>query len=393
MSGDIESLLRRGLSDIADAAPVYDEPGLADAAIAGAGRIRRRRRAGAAASGASLVVLGAAAFVWQPWLPSDAHDGPVAGDTSVVEARNEFAMEFVVQSDGEFQVLNEEGDGVPIGDEEPVSVSRIEAGYLVETDTALNVVSFDGTETVGYEKPEPWLNVPVNRTGTEFAVFWPDEEFLTQEHQLVRAATNGEDGSIWFTTSTEVELVDWSRSTLVFRADLWSATGGDTGGYMFNDDYDWGLEAAASAGYEAAVVTDLTEPGYVCVSDLDPASGTASVRESCGMAEDEAIQEGLAEVSGDEDAPELLAHAVEREITRFGGIMIDGDRDTAEAEADLYGEFFTDGMVWSDPQGRWQLSGSARADSWQLMDLTRERPELTELALPPGAIMPVLRFG
>ncbi|WP_030155754.1 hypothetical protein [Glycomyces sp. NRRL B-16210] len=391
MSGDIESLLRRGLSDIADAAPVYDEPGLADAAIAGAGRIRRRRRAGAAASGASLVVLGAAAFVWQPWFATGADDGPVAGDTSVVEARDEFAMEFVVQDDGEYVILNEQGNGVPIGYEEPINVSRLEMGYLVETDTAVNVVEFDGTEVTGYEKPEPWLNVPVNRDGDGFAVFWPDVDFLTQETELVRPATDGSGASVSFTTSTELELVDWNRSTLVFRADLWSVSGGDTGGYMFNDDHDWGLEEVASLGFEAAVVTDMTDPGYVCVSDLDPMTGTASVRESCGRADSEEIRQMLAADSGDEDAPDLLAHVVEREFMEFGEFVMDGERNAEEG--DLYSQFFDEGRVWSDPQGRWQVSGLAGDESWRLMDLTRDQPELTELALPPGAVMPVLRYG
>lgn len=389
MSGDIESLLRTGLADIADAAPVYEDPGLAEAAIAGAGRIRRRRRVSAAASGASLLVLGAVAFTWQPWTEPEPSGGLIAGDTSTDEAQSEFDMEFVIETAQGYEILNQDGDNVPIGEQYPTSVSRLDSGYLVETDESVVFVDFEGFENIGYDKAEPWVAVPVSRDGTQFALVTPDTEYVAQEMRLVDPAN--EDESQWFSTSVELELADWSATTVVFRADLWSVTGGSTSSeYMFNDDHDWGLESVADAGFEAVAVTDMTDPNHVCVADLDPMTGTAGLQESCGWADSEELLDRLVESSGDEAAPELLAQAVEWTLIQQSGTVVMDD--AAGREADIYESFYAEGFFWSDPHGRWQAAGEPGAESWQLMDLMGDEPQLTELELPAQAIMPVLRY-
>jgi hypothetical protein len=398
MSDDIESLLRSGLAERADAAPTFDDPALADLAIAGAGRIRRRRRAAAAASGAGLLVLGAAVFVWQPWLVPDdeGENGVIAADTNATEVQDEFAMEFLVaEPDGAYSVLTEDGDTIPFGAEEPPGdIYKLANTYMSETATSVLTVDFDG-EAVEIEKPsEAETYTTINGAGDRFAMVTPNSDFSTEDYSLVDVSLHGATEESEFSTSYAVTLEDWDDTTAVFTTDLNSATAGVAGDYYFNDDYQLGLESVSAAGFGTAVLVDTTDPEFVCVSDLD-AAGEVGDQEQCGPVDSDGVAQSLS--LADEGAPADVAadptSLVERVI---GNVQSMEDPDFAPLEDLDLGEYQqrydSASEYWTDPMGEWQIAGNRDADSWLLIDASGDEPVVSELEPPANAVMPILSY-
>ncbi|RRR97655.1 hypothetical protein [Glycomyces terrestris] len=405
MNGDIEALLRSGLAEQAERAPAtVDDPALADLAIAGAHRIRRRRRVAAAASGAGLLVLGAGAFVLHPLLKGD-DQAPSAADTTTAEVRNELGMEFVVQDgDGAYQVINEDGDRVDLMTQQAADsaqvlpledasqeVWRLEEGYLVVSHAAqtTELMTLDGTESIAMAWPSDSTYNVVNGAATEFAMVTPNAEVTEEDYEITSALISGEATTTQFTTSFELTLNDWSDSTTVFTADLWSTTAGESKTWHFDEQYDWNLASVGQAGYESAVIVDHSNPTFVCVADLEPGGGLAQVGEDCGESGSEFVQTSLLEASGDEEAVGLVDAAV----AKLSGTT-DSMFTTPEA-ADL-GEyedrFYQADYIQYDPSGRWELSYSRGDATWILVDYTGSEPAVSMLTPPAGAVGPVLDF-
>lgn len=397
MSDDIESLLRSGLAERADAAPTFDDPGLADLAIAGAGRIRRRRRAAAAASGAGLLVLGAAVFVWQPWLVPDdeGENGVIAADTNATEVQDEFAMEFLVADPDGYSVLTENGDTIPYSAEEPPGdIYKLAGMYMSETATSVVTVSFDG-EGAEIDKPsEAETYTKINGVGDRFAMVTPNSDYTAEEYSLVDVSLHEPTEESGFTTNYAVTLEDWDDTTAVFTTDLHSATAGDAGAYYFNDDYQLGLESVSAAGFETAVLVDTTDPEFVCVSDLD-AIGDVGDQEQCGPVDSDAVVQSLA--IAEEGAPAGVAAdptpLVERVI---GNVQSMEDPEFAPLDDLDLGEYQQQydsaSEYWTDPKGEWQIVGTRDADSWLLIDASGEKPVVSELEPPANAVMPILSY-
>ncbi|MEU6861416.1 hypothetical protein AB0B28_21385 [Glycomyces sp. NPDC046736] len=383
MSGDIESLLRQGLADVAASAPQnYDDAGLAALAISGAGRIKRRRRIGAAASGASLLVLGAAVVVWQPWMGLNGDNGLTAADTSTAEAQAELSMEFLVETDLGFEVLNEYGELVPLTDTEPVQVFRLSDSYLYETAHDIGLTSVDGTmgSTIGKQSED--TRTTVNSAGTEYTLATPMDDYTTETYVFSEGVVEVEEALTEFTTSYELTLEDWTDTTTVFTGDLRSTTGQDgVGTYHFNYEMGWGLESVSEAGFETAVIADFADPEFVCVSDLNPGDFTAPDDETCGNLDSALIQDALADAAADAD---LVSSAVANLRFMYA--------DPTEY-MDLGGyddRFYNVEGYWSDPFGRWLITGNPGEETWLLIDnVTGDEPFLAELAVPDGAVMPV----
>ncbi|WP_205326818.1 hypothetical protein [Glycomyces sp. YM15] len=391
MSDDIEALLRSGLAERADAAPSFDDHGLADLAISGAGRIRRRRRVAAAAGGASLLVLGAATFAWNPLTRPDEGRGDLAAaDTSTVEAQDEFAMEFLIQDEnGSYSVLNQDGNTIAFEVEEPVNnVYKLESSYLSESRSAMWTVSFDG-DAAAIEKPSAAETYTrINSAGERFAMITPNSDYTEEEYELVDVSLHEETKSIGFTTSFAVTLEDWDDTTAVFTTDLNSTTGGDAGGFWFNDNLKFGLETVSAAGFEAAVLVDTTDPNNVCVSDLD-AAGTASVQEQCGPVDSDEIQAQLVSAAGEDAAdPVPLVDTVIADAQAEFEFGPSEDLDFGEYQ-DRYNNA---GEFWTDPGGTWQIVGNRGEDTWLLIDASGDEPVVSELEPPEGAVMPILSY-
>jgi hypothetical protein len=402
VSDEFEALLRSGMAERVDAAPVFDDHGLADAAIAGAGRIRRQRRVASAASGAGLLVLGAAAFVWQPWMgPELPDDGVTAADTSVAEARSELDMEFVVEGDdGDYRIINAVGDDVTLGDQEPIGVYRLGGAYLAESAESIWTTSFDGEDRVTYPKESEETYLRVSETGEQFAMVTPSPDTAVEQYDLVAAAetttlaeegassgaTGGQIDPVSFTTSFDLTLHDWDATTIVLTADLYSTTGGEPGTWHFNEQFGWGLDSVAQAGFESVVIADNTDPNYLCVGDLDPGVSVTVNEEKCGLADSTQVEEYLAVASGGASDPVDISESV---LESFEGEVYPLD------DADL-GEYRTrfedDEYWWSDPLGRWQVSASTGDQTWLLIEATDGEPTVSVLGPPPGALMPVLSY-
>jgi hypothetical protein len=408
VSDDIEALLRSGMAERVDAAPVFDDPGLADAAIAGAGRIRRQRRVAAAASGAGLLVLGAATFVWQPWTVPDKGDEMMASDTSTNEAQRELDMEFVVETeDGVYEVINQDDAAVPIGDEEPLSVSRLSDAYLVEGANSVQTISLDGGEGMSIDKPRAdETRVQVNRAGEGFALITPNDDYEYEQYSMVDLsaseidALSTEDASgdagadageavepSSFTIDAGLALVDWSSATTVFSADLISTTGGNTGPYYFNEQYQWGLGSVAEAGFDTAVIADSTDPNYLCVADLEPGVGVATANEQCGPADSADMEEYLAVASG--GARDPLAVSEEAMAWQQGTVYPFEDADLGENRT----RFDNAENWWTDPLSRWHLAANPGDRTWLLVEMGEDgSTTVSELSPPNGAVMPVLSY-
>jgi hypothetical protein len=390
VSGDLESLLRSEMTHRVDAAPpTVDDPGLADLAIAGAGRIRRRRRVGAAVSGAGLLVLGAGVFVWQPWVAPDPDGDLVASDTSATEAQVELDMEFVVRGeDGAYGVLNDAGETLPLGEEDPLGVYRLADAYMADNDETVSLTSLDGDDSTTYEKPSLETYTRINSGGTQFAMVSPNDDF-TAEDYLLRNVTFGSAGEevATFATDYALSLEDWSESTAFFSGDLHSTTGGNAGSYLFEEDFDWGLDSVGAAGFEAAAVADRSDPNYVCVADLEAGVGVAEVGEQCGPVDSEIIQAELAAAAGDDGAGETAMAVTEQYERVFAYPFIDGF-DLGEYEQ----EYYDSAGMWTDPRLRWQMTGDRTDSTWLMIDNSGDEPSLTELTPPEGAVMPVLSY-
>jgi hypothetical protein len=392
MSDDIESLLRSGLAERADAAPSYDDPGLADLAIAGAGRIRRRRRVAAAASGAGLLVLGAAVFVWQPWFVSDdPEDGVIAADTNSTEVQSEFAMEFLIaDSDDAYSVLTENGDSISYGTEEPLGyVYKLTDMYMSETEESVVTVSFDGDSTE-LVKPSAETSTKINSAGDRFAMVTPDSEYTVEEYSLVDVSLHEATEEAMFTTNYAVTLEDWDDTTAVFTTDLHSTTAGEAGEYYFNSEYSLGLESVSAAGFETAVLVDTTEPTNVCVSDLDTLGG-ASGQEACGPVDSEEVEQALATSAPEADAdPTPLIENAIANVQSMDEAMFEplGGVDLGEYQE----QFDTASEYWTDPKGEWQIVGNRGDNTWLLIDASGEKPVISELEPPANAVMPILSY-
>lgn len=404
MSDEIEALLRSGMAERVDAAPVFDDPGLADAAIAGAGRIRRRRRVASAASGAGLLVLGAAAFVWQPWMgPGLPDDGATVSDTSAAEARSQLDMEFVVEGDdGQYGIINADGDSVSLGDQEPLGVYRLGDAYLAESADTVWTTSFDGASRTDYPKASDDTYLRVSETGERFAMITTSPDLSVEDYSLVATAdantlaeeeaSSGASGGgelmdpVSFSTSYALTMHDWTDATVVFTADLYATTGGEPGTYYFNEQFGWGLDSVGLAGFESVVIADNTDPNYLCVGDLDPGVGFTENRETCGLADSTEVEEYLAVASGGASDPVEIAGSVTDEL--MGETYPLDNADLGEYQT----RFENDEYWWSDPLGRWQMSASAGDTTWLLIEATDDEPTVSELAPPRGALMPVLSY-
>ncbi|GAA1692829.1 hypothetical protein GCM10009830_45800 [Glycomyces endophyticus] len=390
MNGDIEALLRSGLAEQAERAPAtVDDPALADLAIAGAHRIRRRRRVAAAAGGTGLLVLGAGAFVLQPLL--DGQDqGPSAADTSTTtEARNELGMEFLVEGVDGYEVLNEDGDTVMLASYAPEDVFRLADGYMVVSseEQTTEVVSLDGGSSFGMTWPSENTYNLVNTAATQFAMVTPNAEVTAESYAISSAVIADQTSTVEFTTSYDLTLSDWSDTTTVFSADLWSTTAGEENNWYFDEEYDWNLQSVGVAGYESAVFVDQSNPSYVCVADLSPGVGVAKNTEDCGEFDSSYVQESLKAASADDAAADLVGAAVDK----AAGMTV-----LAEASPQDLGDhedrYYQSDYIQYDPYGRWEVGYSRGDETWVLIDYTEDPPVVSSLTPPEGAVMPVLDY-
>ena len=386
MNDDLESFLRAELAGRAESAPVAFDDGLADTAIGGAKRIRRRRRIGAAAGGLSLVVLGTVSVVWMPWQTNGITDGPPAA-TSVEEAQTELDIEFVVERGGGWGIVTTDDDYVPLEvEDEPLEVKRLADSYMVAEDTAVELVSFNGTERLTYESPTRYEEyfIQVRGDGEAFALTYNDIDYTRQYIDIYPDEIAQEpEGPTSIELSYEPMLVDWTDEVMVLSASLLSDTAGEAGTFYFNDQYDWNIEAIGAAGYEAAVFIDGEVPGFACVSDLRPGELSASESEECGYLEDEPIQQLLTDAAaGESEAVERVADITDRHNSEVD-LFSNTDDETAEL-------MYESEHIFSDPNGEWQLAFSSRDDTWTLLDLTGEEPVVSELTPPDGALFPVV---
>lgn len=383
MNEDIEDLLRAELAGRADAAPMYSGEGLADAAITGAGRIRRRRRIGAAAGGLGLVAVGAAAALWLPFGGAGFDDAPPVA-TSAEEAQSDLDLEFVVERDGAYGVVNVDGDYVPLAVENrPDAVQRLQSSYVVSSMRQLEVTSLDGTASAVYELPVDNFFTTVRGDAEAFAVQYYETDADRQVYELFPGDPEATGDPAVLDLALELNLEDWSDDMLVFSTDLITVTGGASSPHYFNDQHEWGLETAAEAGYESAVVADATDPSYVCVADLDPGSLAASESEECGYLDETVIEDGIIQASGDGAAAGLVQDVAESFAEEGLEIEIDGDGPT---EAQLFDSEYR----FVDPLGRWEIGFSGQDETWALLDTSGADAVVSELRPPQGALLPVV---
>lgn len=385
MNEDIEELLRAELAGRADSAQVSSGEGLAEAAIAGAGRIRRRRRIGAAAGGIGLVVFGAAAAVWLPG-GGDVFDDSPSVATSAEEARSELAIEFVVERGGSYGVVSAENEYIPLSvQDRPQSVERLRESYVVSASEQVEVTSLDGSSSTEYGIPAGFFSTLVRSDAEGFAVQYYNVPAERQTYELFPADPEATASPAVLELSDELNLEDWNEDTLVFSTDLISVTGGESLPHYFNDQHDWGLDTAADAGYESVAVVDLFQPSYVCVSDLVPGA-PAPESEECGYLQDEEIETLLAEASGDGSAPGFVEEVAG---SFFGEVLDDEVRGSPSTEAQL----FEAENLFIDPLGRWRIGFSEQDETWALLDTTGDEPFLSDLHPPEGALLPVVSYN
>ncbi|WP_335986339.1 hypothetical protein [Glycomyces sp. MUSA5-2] len=389
MNGDIEALLRSGLAEQAERAPeAADDAGLADLAIAGAHRIRRRRRIGAAAGGAGLLVIGAGVFALQPLLDMEDQGTIAADSTSTAEARGEFDMEFVIDTGGEYAILNQDGDTVPIGDTEPDSVYRLQDGYVLSSSSqqTTGVVSLDGSMSSSADWPSPDTYTTVNVDATGYAMVTPDADLTFELYTLNDVAADAVAEPTSFSVSYDLTLANWNTSTAVFTADLWSTTGGGESTYYFNSEYDWNLAALADAGFESVAVVDATNTDYVCVADLDANGGVAREGEECGPVGTERIKADIEATSQDDSAVALVDDTVDHFQSTVYYPM--SELDLGEYED----EYYSSSMMFIDPFNRWEMSYNRGDTTWLMIDYSEDPAYMTILSPPSGAVMPVMDY-
>ncbi|GAB3219863.1 hypothetical protein GCM10027447_03510 [Glycomyces halotolerans] len=385
MSDDIEDLLRAEFASRAESSPAaYD--GLAEAAIGGARRIRRRRRATAAGGGLAVIALAAVTAVWTPWDGEAPGDPPPAATTSTDEAQTELDIEFVVERDGAIGVVGGGGEFVPLPvDQRPTRVERLEDAYLVSSDGRMDVVAADGSAAAGFDLPAATgeITTEVSGDATEFAVGFFFVDSVLQRYELY--PTEVERLSLpprVLEFDAAVSLEDWNEDLVVLSANLTGTSGGAAGTYLFNEDYRWGIDTAAVAGFESAVIVDAFDPQYVCVSDLEP-GGSASETEECGYLDTPATEAVIAESARDESAVEFVA-----EYSDSAGFT-EGLEDPIEGDEALKEQLFAAEQFFTDPGGRWQIGFSSRDETWALLNIDGQDAEVSELTVPDGALMPV----
>jgi len=389
VNGDIEALLRSGLAEQAERAPgSVEDPALADLAIAGAHRIRRRRRIGAAAGGAGLLVIGAGVFAFQPLM--DLQDqGTIAADTSsTAEVRNDLGMEFLVRSDDGYAIVNEDGETIPVGQDEPQSVLRLDDAYVLEDPEreVTDVYSLDGSMSASYASPGPNTYGTVNVAATEYALVTPNAEMTEESYALNDVTLAAVADATTFSVSYDLTLMNWDATTAVFTADIWSTTGGSESTYYFNDQNDWNLASVAAAGFESVAVIDSTNPDYVCVADLDAFGGVAREGEECGPFATDRIKDDLTATAGSDSAVAAVRATTD---------SVSGDMYFPMDAADL-GEyedrFYSSSMMFSDPYNRWEVSYNPDDATWMMIDYTGETPVMSLLTPPAGAVLPVADY-
>ncbi|MEU5874872.1 hypothetical protein AB0A73_25330 [Glycomyces sp. NPDC047369] len=390
MNGDIEALLRSGLAEQAERAPeTVDDPALADLAIAGAHRIRRRRRIGAAAGGAGLLVIGAGVFALQPLLDMQDQGGASVGSSSTSEVAADMGMEFVVEADGGgYEILNDDGDTVHIGDVEPESVYRLQDAYVLQSPSrqTTEVLSLDGTSGATYEWPSPDTYSVVNVDATGYATVTPNSDMTFEQYTLNNVTIAAVSEAVEFSVSYDLTLQNWDSSTAVFSADLWSTTGGSESTYYFNSEFDWNFGALADAGFESVAVVDSVNTDYVCVADLDAFGGVAREGEECGPVGTERIRADIEATSGDDDALTAVTDTVDR-------LQGEGYSTMSELNlGDYQDRFYDTDMFFNDPFFRWELSYDPGDATWMMIDYTQDPAVMSLLTPPPGAVMPVMDY-
>lgn len=385
MNEDIEELLRAELAGRVDSAQVSSGEGLAEAAIAGAGRIRRRRRIGAAAGGVGLIVFGAAAAVWLPDGGGVFDDSPSVA-TTVEEAQSDLAIEFVVERDGSYGVVSAENRYIPLSTEDrPQSVERLRGSYVASASQQVEITSLDGAASATHGIPADSFFTLVRGDAEAFAVQYYDFPAERQVYELFPADPEATAAPATLELSDELNLEDWNEGTIVLSADLISVTGGESIPHYFNDQHDWGLDTAAAAGYESVAVVDAVDPSYVCVSDLAPGE-PAPDSEECGYLEHEATGQLLAEASGDSSAPGF----VEEVASSF---FEEGLEDEIQGSPSTEAQLSEAEHLFIDPLGRWRIGFSDQDETWALLDTTGEEPFLSDLRPPEGALLPVVSYN
>ncbi|GAB3992830.1 hypothetical protein GCM10029992_02940 [Glycomyces albus] len=183
-----------------------------------------------------------------------------------------------------------------------------------------------------------------------------------------------------------LSLMDWSDNVVVLSADLVSTNGGASGGpYYFNEQDDLGLESVAAAGYQAAVLTDFSQQGYVCISDLDPGVAEAGA-EQCGQIGDPETDALLSVAAGgDSGSVDLVDEAMSEYWSLDEGTTFSEDSEPLDS---LYENEF----LYSDPGLRWEIGFSSGDEEWALLDRTRDDPVLWQLSPPEGALFPVQSY-
>lgn len=388
MSEDLEDLLRAEFAGRAESAPLAYDEHLADTAITGARRMRRRRRVGAAVAGGGLAVLVAAAFVWTPSVLDRVlnQNEPIA--STYQEAQDDLAIEFVVENDGAWGVVDTSGKIVDIPvEEEPNYVHAVSEGYLVEEFSHVRYAAEDGGEVAELAILEDSI-LDVRSDGEAFSIEQlegsePDQVYV----DLYRADAAGmsEPRSLEF--SYDLALATWSDSTLVLYAGLTSVTGGGAGSYNFNEEFDYGLEAAGEAGFESVVLADWDDSDYVCVSDLEPGVAAAP-QEYCGYLYDSAVEDEIQIASADPDALETLTVGAAWAYDDEGPVTLT-DEDYGEYEEQIQSREF----VYYDPLGRWEIAYDSGSPTWTMVQYTDEEAIFSEFTPPDGAVMPVMSYG
>ncbi|MEU6246295.1 hypothetical protein [Glycomyces sp. NPDC047010] len=389
MNGDIEALLRSGLAEQAERAPrAVEDPALADLAIAGAHRIRRRRRVGAAAGGAGLLVLGAGVFAFQPLMDMQDQGTIAADSSSTEEVRSDLGMEFLVEDDDGYAIVNEDGKTIPVGADEPESVLRLQDAYVLQDPDRdkTDLYSLDGSMSASFASPAPETYGTVNIPATEYAMVTPNAEMTEESYALNDVTLAAVADATTFSVSYDLTLVNWDSSTAVFTADVWSTTGGSESTYYFNDQNDWNLASVAAAGFESVAVIDSSNTGYVCVADLDAFGGVAREGEECGPFETERMKDDLVATAGTDGALATVTDTVDR----VGGEVY-FPMDSVDL-GDYQDQFYTSSMLFADPYNRWEISYDPGDATWMMVDYTGETPVMSLLTPPSGAVFPVMDY-
>ncbi|WP_199038941.1 hypothetical protein [Glycomyces salinus] len=392
MSDDLEHFLRSEFAArVQDATPPVD--GLADAAIGGARRIRRRRRVAAGAGGVAAVVFAAGAVAWAPLTALVDPDGPpVASDVTAEEAQQEFDVEFVAERQGEYGVINTDDEFIPLSvSDEPTAVDRLAETYVASSPETVQVVSLDGGSSIEYglSSTSEFATAEVRSDAEAFAVSYTDDAYEPDRwlYDIYPGGIPEEpEGPSTLALDYSLNLLDWNDSLVVLSADLISTSGGASGGpYYFNEQGNLGLESIASAGYQAAVLADYSQDGYVCVSDLEPGTSEAG-SEQCGQIGDPEIDTLLTEAAGGDAAS---ADFVDEAISRYWSVdeMIGLPDDSG-----LWDSVYDREFNYTDPGSQWHIAFDPGDDVWTLVDSSGDEPVIRELTPPEGALFPVRSY-